>query len=294
MEIVLKNDRLRVVVDTHGAEITKVGLFADGRAVKDCVWDGNPRWWKRHTPVLFPIVGALWHGVMRHKGCEYAMGQHGFARDSEFEVVAATDDFVEMRLASSEETLKVYPFCFELSMKHEIFADGTITTSWRVANTGSEEMHFQIGGHPAYLLPVSESGGYEGTVRLSGGKQPYRLTTIEAEGCVAQGYTAFEGDVITIAPDTFAHDAFIFETPCPDTVTLCDGTGKELLVFRADCPALGIWAPGRDEIAPFVCIEPWWGRTDRVGYEGDIADREYMQHLAPSASATGCWSVTFK
>lgn len=250
MEIVLKNDRLRVVVDTHGAEITKVGLFADGRAVKDCVWDGNPRWWKRHTPVLFPIVGALWHGVMRHKGCEYAMGQHGFARDSEFEVVAATDDFVEMRLASSEETLKVYPFCFELSMKHEIFADGTITTSWRVANTGSEEMHFQIGGHPAYLLPVSESGGYEGTVRLSGGKQPYRLTTIEAEGCVAQGYTAFEGDVITIAPDTFAHDAFIFETPCPDTVTLCDGTGKELLVFRADCPALGIWARGRDEIAP--------------------------------------------
>lgn len=89
MEIVLKNNRLRVVVDTYGAEITKVENFTDGETVKDCVWDGNPRWWKRHTPVLFPIVGSLWHGVMRHNGCEYAMSQHGFARDSEFEVVAA-------------------------------------------------------------------------------------------------------------------------------------------------------------------------------------------------------------
>lgn len=294
MEIVLKNDRLRVVVDTHGAEITKVERFTAGEAWKDRVWDGNPRWWKRHTPVLFPIVGSLWHGVMRHKGSEYAMSQHGFARDSEFEVMEATATFVEMRLVSSDETMKAYPFKFELFMKHEIFDDGTITTSWRVVNTGVETMHFQIGGHPAYLLPLSATGEYEGTVRLSGGKRPYRLTTIEKEGCVAQGETVFDGDTITITPDTFAHDAFIFETPCPDTVTLCDGIGKELLVFRSDSPALGIWAPGRGGTAPFVCIEPWWGRTDRVGYMGDIADREYMQHLVPEATAKGCWSVTFK
>jgi len=290
MEIVLENGRLRVAVDCHGAEIVSVFDKAAGR---ECVWTGDASWWKRHTPVLFPIVGALWGGKMRHKGKEYAMGQHGFARDMDFECMAASETRAEFRLASNEVSRRVYPFDFELYVTHEIMADGTVVTSWRVVNTGTEEMHFQIGGHPAYLIPgIDPEAEVAGRISLHG-SAPYSITEIALAGCVAPGEKPFEGTEITITRDTFARDAIIFEEPCPTRVELFDRHDRPVLTFRSSCPALGIWAPFKGVHAPFVCIEPWWGRTDRTGYAGEFADREYVRHLAPAAFESGTWSVTF-
>lgn len=40
------------------------------------------------------------------------MGQHGFARDNEFECIENTENKTVHRLVSTEETKKVYPFDF--------------------------------------------------------------------------------------------------------------------------------------------------------------------------------------
>lgn len=35
------------------------------------MWDAKPEYWKRTSPVLFPIVGSLNNGSYRYEGKEY-------------------------------------------------------------------------------------------------------------------------------------------------------------------------------------------------------------------------------
>lgn len=290
MEVILENKVLSVTISSHGAEITSI---MDKRSGRECVWTGNPTWWKRHAPVLFPIVGSLWQGTMRIDGKEYHMSQHGFARDMEFECVMSDSQRAIFSLRSNESTKAVYPFDFELVICHEITDEATVHTFWSVRNTGDKEMHFQLGGHPAFNIPdIDPLAEIEGYVVLDD-KAPYRQTLLQGGGCVAVEDTTYGSNEIALRRDTFSNDALIFESPCPHKVQLLDRHRRPVLTFSSDCPALGIWAPDKGELAPFVCIEPWWGRTDRYGYTGEYRDREYVQHLAPKASASGHWEVTF-
>jgi hypothetical protein len=43
-----------------------------------------------------------------------------------------------------------------------------------------------------------------------------------------------------------------------------------------------LWSPTKTHPdCPFVCIEPWYGRCDSVGYSGELKDREWIQKLEP-------------
>ncbi|MCF0203465.1 MAG: aldose 1-epimerase family protein [Bacteroidaceae bacterium] len=287
MKRTIENEWLRVTADNHGAEI--VSIF-DKRRQRECVWNADGSWWKRHTPVLFPIVGSIWHNTMRAEGSEYHMTQHGFARDMDFDCICENAARLEFSLKSSDETKAKYPYDFELRIAHTL--DGsTVTTSWTVVNTGSRTLHFQIGGHPAFMIPdVSEDYDTTGTLRLTGSGS-YELTEIGAEGCVKAEPIQLNTNEIAITRDTFKKNALIFESPCPQTVELLDRSGNNVLTFHSPSPSLGLWAPSKDIHAPFVCIEPWWGRTDREGYEGEFKDREYMNHIAAGEEMRGEWAV---
>ena len=85
--------------------------------------------WNRHSPVLFPIVGKLKEGKTTIDGNEYFMGQHGFARDMEFEEIGE-HSYV---LKSNEETLKKFPFNFEFYIGYEVIGN-TVITKYKVVN----------------------------------------------------------------------------------------------------------------------------------------------------------------
>ena len=63
-------------------------------------------------------------------------------------------------------------------------------------------------------------------------------------------------------------------------VTLHRNDKTPWLALEFDAPVVGIWSPPTKN-APFICIEPWYGRCDRAGFEGDIRDRDWMNILAP-------------
>ncbi len=43
-------------------------------------------------------------------------------------------------------------------------------------------------------------------------------------------------------------------------------------------PLVGLWSPPHKN-APFVCIEPWYGRCDKESFDGELSEREYEQKL---------------
>ena len=73
----LENEILYVEMVEHGAELTRIYNKKTGAEI---LWNADPKFWKRHSPVLFPNVGKTWHNVVKIQGEQYPTSQHGFAR----------------------------------------------------------------------------------------------------------------------------------------------------------------------------------------------------------------------
>ena len=180
----LKNKWLTVQVSEQGAEIVSI-RNTEGQ---EYIWQADPQYWKRHAPVLFPIVGSLWNGQYVHQGQTYKMSQHGFARDRKFRLIQHTCDSITLRLNANEETKKNYPFDFQLDITYRLTTN-RVTTTWEVTNRGNEEMPFQIGGHPAFNIPTSteKTWGYFQLSQRGHVLQEMICTPLAEKGCADMG-----------------------------------------------------------------------------------------------------------
>ena len=285
-------DDLTIEVTEHGAEL--VSLQKGGRSQREYLWGGDAAFWNRHSPILFPVVGKPFNNELHIGGRSYPMKQHGFARDSEFERVVAADDGLTYRLKDAYRP-EVYPYRYGLEVAYRI--DGSrLRVCWRVENRGEGTMYYQIGAHPAFLLPdYDERDDVHGYVRYygrEGGAVSPRLFSALEEG---NRVSLSDGDVripseMPITGDTFAGDALMIEHGQVTKATLCDKRGDPVLsVECAGADAYGVWAPHKAG-CPFVCLEPWCGICDPKGFVGDISQREIIHALA--AGGVGCFEYT--
>lgn len=287
----LSNSQLSIQVAKHGAELSSI--VCDGH---EYLWQADPAFWKRHSPVLFPIVGRVWNDEYRHAGQTYHLSQHGFARDMDFELVAADERGLLFRLESNEETLKKYPFHFVLEIGYRL--DGRkIIVEWKVKNRDHSTLHFQIGAHPAFNYPDfdedSDLKGYFGFDKKAG----LHKILISEGGCVdtSKAYPlTLDGDgLLPIDNRTFNQDALILEGNQVKEVTLYNKEHHPYVTLHFNTPALGLWSPDKPG-APFVCIEPWYGRCDEAHYEGEFAYRDWMQHLSPEMTFEGGYEIEIR
>lgn len=146
----LENDRLAITIDDHGAELSRI---FDKKNNRDVLWEADPKFWKRHAPILFPNVGRHYEANYRYKGVTYPSQAHGFARDTDFTLFSETETSVTHRITSTPETKKGYPFDFVLTVTQTLKGN-EIQVEWDVENTGDDVMYFTIGGHPAFKVPA--------------------------------------------------------------------------------------------------------------------------------------------
>ena len=278
MQYTLKNEILEMTADTHGAEILSVT-----RGGKEYIWNGAPEFWGRRTPILFPFVGQVRGGGYRHNNVRYPMGQHGFARDEEFEMGEKTEDSISFVLRDNERTRSVYPFSFALTVTYTLQGD-TVIVEWNVRNTGDEILYFSIGAHPAFFCPVDGKGSWaDYAIEIRKDGQPLsgmRIRPIQDGGNVGDVVKeiALDRGRITPTQELFSHDALILEGEQADEVSLIDPDGHAYVTVGFDTPLVGIWSPALKN-APFICIEPWCGRTDSVHFSGELSQREYGNQL---------------
>ncbi len=241
--------------------------------------------WNRHSPVLFPIVGKLKDGKTIIEGKEYEMGQHGFARDMEFEEIGE-NSYV---LKANEETKVKYPYDFELYISHEVKKNKVIT-KYKVVNKDSKTMYFGLGGHPAYACEYT-SGKY----RLEFEDIEDRLEIYQLEDGLLKKNPEklskfFRENRIFLDEKTFEKDALIIKNINSSKIYLKTET-KTILAFEfKGFPYLGVWSkPG----APFVCIEPWQNHTDDVDASGNFVDKESILKLDANGEFEAEYSVEF-
>lgn len=282
-EIKLSNERLEIRIHFHGAELSSIRSKTSGT---EFLWNADARFWGRSSPVLFPFVGSVRDKKYRYQGTEYPMNQHGFARDRDFTLVSQSEDTVWFGLHSDEETYRVYPFRFYLEIGYRLEANN-VTVIWRVKNTDDKKMFFSIGAHPAFFCPIHEGEkqssyylafqGKDGTV-----PNEFVSTVFGQGGLVTDEEQIYhlEGGILPIEEDLFDRDALVIEDHQIQRVALLDCGRKEYLSVEFDAPLVGIWSPPKKQ-APFVCIEPWYGRCDSENFEGELKDRKWGNELAP-------------
>lgn len=272
----ISNEKITIQVDSMGAELKSLKRVADGR---EYMWHGDPAYWGRTSPVLFPIVGALKNGRYRIDGREYTMGQHGFARDMEFQLKSQVASEIWFSLRSDEETLAGYPYPFLLEIGYEL-TGSTVTVKWRVSNPEKEPIWFSIGGHPAFLCPIDPGTDQTQYQLLFEAKEQIVSSCIE-DGLLGKEKKTYNlrNGVLPITADLFDGDALVVENDQVHSVALARPNGKPYLTVDFDAPLFGVWSPPGKK-APFICIEPWYGRCDSVDFTGDLQDREWEQTLS--------------
>ena len=286
----LENDVLKVAVAVHGAELSSV---YDKVAGFERIWCADPSVWNRHAPILFPFVGRCKGGTYTYKGQEYVMKtQHGFARDKDFELVEADDKKIVYVLKATEETKVIYPFDFELVVTHELDEENPrlLRVKWEVKNNGDDKMYFFIGGHPGFDLPA-------GTTRHDyylavPGKEEYQLTELAETGFAApwvDSKLTLEEGLWKITDQVLG--TLIFDNYQVEEIRLVNPDKTPYVTMKcAGFPSMGVWA---NPDGPFVCLEPWVGRTDNDDSNGVLEERQDVQVVDAGTSKLYEYTMEF-
>ncbi|HAC1159024.1 TPA_asm: aldose 1-epimerase family protein [Listeria monocytogenes] len=287
--IKLENEVLLVEMKTAGAELTRIIHKDTGL---EYLWNADSKFWGRHSPVLFPTVGRLVEDTYLVDGKPYHLGQHGFARDRDFQVIEQTEKSVRFELDADEDSLAVYPYKFKLSIIYTI-EKNTVAVSYEVENTDNKRIYFSIGAHPAFNLPLTDGTTFEDYYLDFGTEE--NLETLCLEGPYRSGEIKKVVDkpaqYLPLSYDLFKNDALIFEALKQKEMTIkSDKTPHFVKVSFPEFPFVGVWTakPG----TPFLCIEPWYGIADGAGESVELRDKAGIEHLEPEAVFASEYEIT--
>lgn len=266
MNPTISNSNLTAIINPLGAELISLKNSDN----KEYIWEGNPEFWGKHSPILFPIVGCLKEDKYSYKGNSYTLLRHGFANKMEFNIIEKSAYNVVFSVTNNIETLENYPFEFELQISYTL-VNSSLKIGYKVINTNDFEMPFSIGGHPAFALPI-EFDSYS----LEFEKSEILICSQLENGLICNETISLPmiENRLPLSYSLFENDALIFKKLESKAITISENNVPFLKVKFEDFPSLGIWTK---QNAPYICIEPWFGYADTMTNSGELLEKEGIQ-----------------
>jgi len=283
----ISNDHLTVSIQEKGAELTSIYNKQTGL---EYMWNADPAFWAKTSPILFPIVGTLKDDTYFYKGKSYSLSRHGFARDMNFTVSTLESDTITFTLVSNEATKTKYPFDFRFDIIYTV-TDTTLAVTYKVINTGNGKMYFSVGGHPAFKVPLAEGTHYNDYYLNFNKEETAGRWPISKEGLIEKNSIPLLTDTNTLplTKELFAKDALVFKSLNSTSVSLVSSATTHGFAFDyTGFPFLGIWAAKN---ADFICIEPWCGIADSVDADQELIHKEGINELEQGAIFKKEWKV---
>ena len=285
--IYLENTELKIAISEKGAELQNI---YNKETQLEYLWDGDPAFWGKKSPVLFPIVGTLKNNQFAHNGENFQLSRHGFARDKQFKLTESSSTRVSLTLDADAETLAQYPFLFRFTIVYEIHKN-KLSCTYQIVNIDVKPLYFSVGAHPAFKVPLEVEFDFsqyylEFSQPETAGKWP-----ITAEGLIDENPVPFfhSNNRINLSKELFYGDALVFKQLESSSIRLCNNQSKHGFTFSwTEFPFMGIWS-AKD--APFVCLEPWCGIADSVNATGELREKEGMILLTPGQSTDRTWTI---
>jgi galactose mutarotase-like enzyme len=286
MAVKLTNNFISVSIKEKGAELES--LFHKAHHL-EYIWNANPKFWGKSSPILFPIVGQLKSDTYQYKNKTYSLPRHGFARDHIFEVESRNTNKAVFLLKSSVESKEVYPFDFELRVVYTIEGE-KLNVEYQVKNLSDEVMFFSLGAHPAFNVPLIQKTKYTDYYLEFSEEETAPRWTITKQGQIDEP-ESFLHSATTLPLDKklFSNDALVFKGLKSTRISLRSTVHAHGFHFAFEgFPFFGIWAaPDAD----FVCLEPWCGIADSVKHNQELSEKEGIQKIECELWSRS-WSVT--
>lgn len=281
----IENEVLRIIVQPKGAELKSI--FHKQFQV-EYLWSGDPAFWAKQSPVLFPIVGSLKNDTYYFNDVAYHLTRHGFARDRLFKVIDQTSAAISFQLTSDAETLAVYPFHFNLVITYTINRN-TVDVHYVVTNTSNEKMYFSLGAHPAFSVPME--GAYNDYFLEFEVAEDADRWPLSPEGLILSTPEPFlrNSRTILLKKELFKQDALVFKHLHSTKISLrSTKSARGLSLDFTGFPYLGLWAARG---ANFVCVEPWCGIADSVETDQQFIHKEGIQQVVPGKPFERTWKL---
>ncbi|HZI25663.1 MAG TPA: aldose 1-epimerase family protein, partial [Chryseolinea sp.] len=273
MNVTLESDQLKIQVHPKGAELKSVFHKHTGL---EYMWNADPAFWAKTSPILFPIVGTLKSDTYLFQGKSYTLSRHGFARDATFELEKHEPDRAIFLLRSTSTSYEKFPFNFELRVTYTI-VQNVLEVAYDVNNIDADDMYFSIGGHPAFKVPLTKDTTYEDYYLEFNRIESISRWPISDKGLIEIKPLpmVMNSSILKLTRDLFNEDALVFKNLQSDKVSLKSSTHTHGLEFSyTGFPYLGIWAANK---ADFVCIEPWCGIADAVSHDQQLISKEGIE-----------------
>ena len=267
MNITIYNHQIKATINTLGAELIQLE-----KENHNYIWTIDETYWNKTSPILFPIVGRLKNDAYTIEGKTYELPRHGFARNFEFKVEHQTENAVVFLLTENSETLKQYPFQFDLRLKYEII-ENSLKMNYSIINKSQETMPFSIGAHPAFAINELFS---DFTIAFNEVEDFVSHELEKEQFNNSSKKIPSENGKINLDYALFEKDALVFKHLKSDILTLLKKNQPYISVKFKGFPYLGIWTKPN---APFLCIEPWCGLADNINHNGNIYEKEGIQLL---------------
>lgn len=270
----IKHKNTTATINPVGAELSS--LLKNGN---EFLWQGDEQYWTGRAPILFPIVGALKDSQTTINNKTFQMPRHGLARHATFECIKQTDNAITMKLVADANTLSLYPWNFELTVRF-LLHDNGLDIRYAVKNNDNNPMLFTIGSHPAFSLDLNSStslSDYEIQFNKNETLQQHVLNTDGLLELPTKPYPA-PNNIIKLSDTIFDDDALVFRNINSDSISLRCKQQTVLTIDTGGAPHLGLWAKPN---APFVCIEPWLGTSDFTDSDGRFENKSDLTSLLP-------------
>lgn len=292
--IVLSNEYLSITITEKGAELISVIDRATGY---EFMWQGNPKYWARQAPVLFPIVGSLVDNTYTYQGNSYQMSQHGFARDMVFNTQAVTENSATFFVKSDEATKAIYPFDFSFQITYILFED-QVSISYEVLNPSTDAvLYYSLGGHPGFNVshhrPLKGQPEFENVqFTFDPPGSYYRIPIADGRAVIKNGkFVPVDNE--PILHKTFKRDAQVFQIPVGTKAILKDPDNDvSISMTMTNFDYLGVWS-SYPKKAGFVCLEPWAGITDIKDATGKFEEKYGIKKLEPGKIRTHDYTIQF-
>ena len=283
----LENEYLKITVALKGAELKSV---FNKVSQQELLWQADPEFWAKSSPVLFPIVGTLKDGKYMYQGKEYHLPRHGFARDYDFKLEKITESQLIFSLEATAETLALYPFLFKLLISYTL-TENSLEVSYKVENLSDDEtMYFSLGAHPALNVGVKADDFSSYALQfnndctlVANGLQDGLLTT--NHNTIALTYQKLQ-----LNYELFKNDALVLLDIKSNKITLLGNDDVAILNFEFEnFPYFGIWTV---KDSGFVCLEPWAGVADFEDHNQQFTDKFGVNILQPKEIWAASWTVS--
>jgi len=289
MEYSITNEYLSICISDIGAELKSIKKINDD---VEYLWQMNKEIWERQAPLLFPVIGRLKDEEYEYDNKTYKMGIHGFAYVSLFKVFSIQKDKITFLLKENKDTLKVFPFKFELYITY-LLKDNSIIKKHKIINKNNNKMYFEIGGHEGYNLAL-----------FSGEKMEDYYIEFENSNKITS-YVLGENMMVNkekkeiqlknqklyLFPEVFKDDALIIDEFKSHKIAIKnDKNNRSVTVNFDDFKYLGIWT--KYMVSNYVCIEPWSSLPDANFLDKKLINKQDIIELEKNSEKVLKYTIT--